>query len=398
MGAIVYIYYGIYKMFFVHFDLSGCDFMTGYYAAENFMNGRPLYSMPPGWQPYFYPPIATSIFIPFTCFPPKTATLAWLLITHLLVLSSLALAYLCHSMEDKMDSAVAASIAFGLSFPLFVNILVGNITILIFFCITLIYYSLFFRKDHIIPYLLSVCTFFKVYPAFFMFFYLRNKDWKVLFRFILTCFVIGLISLGIFGTKEHFYFVSKLPDLNHYVGVLHCASFSYFLKLFFPQYSNALYALANGLFLLFLLILWLYCCRQNKSFKPVDDHRTTMIHYFIMTAIIIMIVPSSWLTYHTLYIVPFYFIIYSWLHNRIHYKYFSIFLIIFVLINLWEPIAYHLPVTLDGLTISELSTNKNEHSIMYPLFYGIPFILNMVFFFWLLLNFHEITEGLRTAR
>ena len=75
MGCIVYIYYGIYKMLFVHFDIVGGDFMRGCYAAENFMNGRPLYSMPPGWSPYFYPPIATLVFIPFTCFTPKTATL-----------------------------------------------------------------------------------------------------------------------------------------------------------------------------------------------------------------------------------------------------------------------------------------------------------------------------------
>ena len=386
-------------MLFVHFDIVGGDFMRGCYAAENFMNGRPLYSMTPGWSPYFYPPIATLVFIPFTCFTPKTATLAWLLITHLFVLSSIALVCLCHSKEDKMDSSVAAAISFGLSFPLFGNILAGNINVLIFFFITLIYYSLFFRKDHIIPYLLSICTFLKVYPAFFMLAYFKSKNWKAISRFILACFVVALISLGIFGMKAHLHFISALPDINHYVGVLHCASFSYFMKLFFPQYSNALYAMADGLFLLILLVLWQYCCRQNGSFKPVDDqHAPMMIHYFIMTAIIIMIVPSSWLLYHTLYIVPFYFIIYSWMHDRIHYKYFSIFVILFILINLWEPITYHLPVTLDGLTIKELSANKNEHPIMYPLFYGIPFILNLVFFFWLLLNFRKIAEGLNAAR
>ena len=62
LAALFYLYYGVYKMVFIHFHLVGNDFSKGYFAAGNFLKGQTIYATPEGMHPYYYMPLTALLF------------------------------------------------------------------------------------------------------------------------------------------------------------------------------------------------------------------------------------------------------------------------------------------------------------------------------------------------
>ena len=393
-GIISYVYYGIYKMLFVHFEVVGGDFMHGYYAAKNFIDGRFLYLIPENWTPYFYPPIAIILFLPFAYLKTNHAVFYWFLVNHVIIIISGWLIFKSCSRENMANSAVATIAVIGFSFPLYGNILTGNINIIIFFCIIATYSVLLHRKETFIPLLLSIATCIKIYPALFVAIFLHNKDYsdyRLIRHFILSLLCLGLISLLIFGIDIHIYYLLALPDLLHFVGIFQCMSFVYVIKVLFPGLAKTNIFIANALFGILLFGFW--WLRSAKNSLEETNVSTVMINLFIITVVTVMLLPSSWLFYHALFIFPFYHIIFSWMQGKTRFIYFPCFMILFFLINFWEPIAYHLPLTIDGLTIKTIAENRGSYPILYPFLYSCPFMLNLIFFFWLLLNYRPLLQS-----
>jgi len=114
LGLAFYCYYGIYKMIFVHFELVGGDFIKGYYAAQNFMEGSTtIYMMPKNINPYFYPPLTLIIFLPFSYMNPYQAIICWYTISHGVIIISAWIIYKFGSKINKMNSAIATVAALG---------------------------------------------------------------------------------------------------------------------------------------------------------------------------------------------------------------------------------------------------------------------------------------------
>ncbi len=367
--------------------------MHGYYAAKNFIDGRFLYLMPENWTPYFYPPIAIVFFLPFAYLKTNHAVFFWFLVNHVIIIISGWLIFKSCSRENVANSAVATIAVIGFSFPLYGNILTGNINIIIFFCIIATYSALLHRKETFIPLLLSIATCIKIYPALFVAIFLRNKDYHLIRHFILSLLCLGLISLLIFGIDIHIYYLLALPDLLHFVGIFQCMSFVYVIKVLFPSLAKTNIFIANALFGILLFGFW--WLRSAKNSLEETSVSTVMINLFIITVVTVMLLPSSWLFYHALLIFPFYYILFVRLQGQTRFIWFPFFMIIFSLINFWEPIIYHFPLSVDGLTIKTIGQNKGKFPILYPLFYSCPFIFNCAFFVWLLLNYDRILQSMK---
>ncbi|RJO60142.1 DUF2029 domain-containing protein [candidate division WS5 bacterium] len=392
LGIIFYSYYGIYKMLFVHFDLVGSDFIRGYFAAKNFISGGILYLMPKNWNPYGYPPIATVFFLPFAYLKANHAVFSWFVINHIIIIISGWMIFKSCSKENRANSAVATIAVMGYSYPLYGNILTGNINIIIFFCTIAAYSFLLHKRESFVPFLLSIATCIKIYPALFIAIFFRNKHYRLIKYFILSLLCLGLISLLIFGVDIHIYYILTLPNMLHFVGILQSMSFVYVIKILFPGLAKTNIFIVNALFGILLLGSW--WLRSAKNSLEETSVSTAMVNLFIITVVTVMLFPSSWLYYHALFIFPFYQIIFSWLLDKKRFKCFPCFMILFFLINFWEPITYHLPLTPDGLTtIKTIGENSLNYPILYPFLYSCSFMLNLLFFFWLLLNYEPLLQS-----
>jgi hypothetical protein len=228
-GIIFYLYYGIYKMIFVHFDLVGRDLLYMHHAVHNLMEGRSIYLMPSDFNPFFYPPLAVLFFLPFGFLEPSIAITGWFILTHLIVLCSAFLIYRCGSQVNKLNSLVAIVAAFGFSMPLYGNILTGNINILVLLGLSLTYFLILINKERAATLALTVSSFLKIYPALLMAVFFRSKKWKLIESFIVFSFILAIISLGIFGLSDHENFLRQLPDGYKYVGPIYNASFTFIL-------------------------------------------------------------------------------------------------------------------------------------------------------------------------
>jgi hypothetical protein len=394
-GIMCYIYYGIYKMIFVHFDILGGDFLKGYLAAKNFLDGRPLYLMPENCNPYFYPPISTFLFLPFAFLKQNHAVFLWFIMNHAIIIMSCWLIFSTHKNENWKNSALAALSTICFSFPLYGNMQTGNINIMIFFCIIAIYYFLFANKQIYVPFLVSAATFFKIYPVLLIVIFIRNKQYQSVKHFILSVLLIGLISLLIFGSDIHINYLYALSRGIDFVGIFPAMSFVYVTNIVFPELNKAIISLMNAFIGIVLLSVWWF--RSQQSIPKERSVSNSVLDLFIITVVVVILFPSSWLFYHALFIFPFYYILFVWLQGRTRLIWFPSFLIIFFLISFWEPIIYHFPLSVDGLTIKTIGQNKDKFPILYPLFYSCPFIFNCTFFVWLSQNYDRISQSLKTT-
>lgn len=393
LGLAFYCYYGIYKMIFVHFELVGGDFIKGYYAAQNFMEGSTtIYMMPRNINPFLYPPISLVVFLPFSFLSSYQAVISWYILSHVVIIISAWMIYNFGSKVHRLNSAIAIVVALGFSMPLQSMILTGNINLLIFGGICLVYHLILSGKKRLVFLVLAGCTYLKIYPALFMFSFIRNKNWVASTSFVIAVVILGIVSIGIFGLDDHYNFIRQLSLGSKYIGIFHSMSLTFIMKLFLTEYYGKTIIVCNIIFGMFILMLWWR--RANRNL----DQMAIIVDLFIITVIAVLLFPSSWMSYHSFFIIPFYFILFGWLQNKNQFRYIGIFIVLFFIINFWGIIVYQLPLSLNGLTIHEIGLNKQKFPVLYPLIYSIPFVLNMVFFSWLLINYNELQQVVKSLK
>jgi len=226
--------------------------------------------------------------------------------------------------------------------------------------------------------------------------FIRNKNWRVFNSYVIAVVVLGIISAGIFGLNEHWNFIKQLSSGSKYVGIFPSMSFFFIMMLFLPEDYEKIAMLCNIIFGMIFLIIWWK--RANKNPTQSNQTLTFIVDIFVITVVIIMLFPSSWWFYHAFLIIPFYFVLFGWLQNKNQFRYIGVFIVLFCLINFWEIICYQLPLSLNGLTIHEVGENKQRFPVLYPLIYSIPFVLNILFFFWLLINYNELQQVLKSLK
>ena len=376
----------------------GNDFKIYWGVAERFMAGDTIYSYNAGNKPDFlypnflYSPISLLLFLPFCKLSYYEASLIWFLLIHLFIIASVWMIYRIGSRQSKIDSLAASMTAFCLSMPLYFNIFIANINIFILFCICCAYWLLYSSHKSIIPLLLSICTYIKIYPAFLMAPFIRSRDYKTSIIFISSIIIIGMASLFIFGVDEHINYINSLRKGFIYYEIMHASSLSYLMRLLFPELSTITINIFNLFFAVLLCSLWLM-----KAGIVVNKGKNTsamVVDLFLLTVMALLLFPGSWLFYNELLAVPFYFILFSWFRHGNVFRFLTVFVVIFILTNLWEIIFTHVPITMDHLTARDILANKNHSVILYKLTSSLPFILNLSFFLWVLVNYNNLKKQL----
>lgn len=273
--------------------------------------------------------------------------------------------------------------------PLFGIIFTGNtsIVMLVGFCI--VYYSMVFEREKTVPFVIALLTYFKVFPVSFVLVYLRHQAWKQIFYLVSFIGLLGLLSLCIFGIEEHILYLKQLQNgLKYLSPTIYNASFAFILKILVPQFNSITVTIINAIWGIMLLVLWWFIANRHI---PLDKSASKLADALIFLVFIFLVFPASSTMSNVFLIIPFYFIIFLRLQNYCQFYYFFSFVLFFCLINFWEIIIYQLPIPASGLTIKAIGQNSHEHPIMYPLFYSLPFLLNLSFYAWLLVNYQTIS-------
>jgi hypothetical protein len=393
IGPLFYLYYGIYKMLFVNYENLGTAFRLCYFAAQSYLEGRPVYDTGEGDLPFLYPPLALIVFIPFHSLSPKCAVILWFIINHILILFSAWMIFRIGRAINRENSMIAAVAAFFLSLPLYHVLFVGNINIVIFTIACLSYYFIFSGGLKSIPWLLSFCSYLKVFPALWMIVFVRNKKWKLIRNFLIALIALGGISLFLFGLDQHVRFMKNLPQGIKWLGPFQAMSFSFVMKSFLNEASDKTVMICNLLFGLSLLAIW--WSKAHDLSSEANEKSKIAADFSILSVLTVLVVPYSWMHYHIFFIVPFYFILFSWLQDRYHLKFIGLFFILFFLISFWEIIIYQLPLSGNGLTMMSVWENKGQFPILHRVIFSLPFVFNLVFFGWLIANYNRLKKALQ---
>jgi len=120
--------------------------------------------------------------------------------------------------------------------------------------------------------------------------------------------------------------------------------------------------------------------------------------FFLLIIILVMVLPTSWMFYHSLFIPIFYFIIFLFLENKLSLKDLNIFLILFPVFSFWEIIVYQIPIPVSGMTMHQIFSNRLEHPALFSIFSSLPFFFNFIFFLWLIGGYKKIIDALSHYR
>jgi hypothetical protein len=202
---------------------------------------------------------------------------------------------------------------------------------------------------------------------------------------------MSVISIIAFGFEEQINFLLNIKEGYRWVGPLQMSSVSYFVKLYLPV-NHKINIIINILFGCLLLALWWNQSRKMENFNI----SALIVDLFLLTVIMILLFPSSSIIYGIFLIVPFYFVILSWLQNQNQFKHFWFFILLFLLINLWEIIANHIPLTIEQFSLVELRLRKDQFPIIYPLVHSLPFVFMTLFYWWLLVNYKKLDQAIRS--
>lgn len=386
-GIVLYFYYGVYKMLFAHFEVVGLDFYRGCLAAANFLEGRSIYDMPDWINPFSYFPAAVLLFIPFCRLSHPAAVMAWFLICHALILFTFFLMYKAGSRRDRLLSAAAASLALLFSGPLYQTLQTGNVNIIIFAGLSLIYVLILRGLAAPVPALLALFAALKLAPAALAAVFLKRKDWRALLVFSLSCLGLAVLSLMFFGFDNNLEFLKRLPGLGRYSGVFHGTSLTFVLKILLGDAHPGGVFAATMLFFAGLVWLWL---RRARSCAVQDDRGAAAADLFIATIIMTLAAPSSWLMYCLFFAFPFYFITFAVLKGGHGLRWLPLAAMVFFVFSSWEVIYYQLPVPFVNLVVKDIVLDTAAWPFLSPALLSLHFLLDLALFFWALLNY----EGL----
>lgn len=391
-GLFFYFYYGVYKMLYANFNVLGQDFMHGFFAAENFFNGRTIYSMPPLVTPYYYFPPITFIFMPFAKLGEPEARTLWFLVCHILIGIAFWTVYSYGSRRGKMISAAAAAAVILFSTPIYQMLFTGNINILIFSGLALVYAALLSGRNRFVPAGVAFFSAIKIFPAIMMGVFIRRRNYSACGYFILAAAAVAAVSFAVFGLQSNRIYIQQLPSMMRFSGIFHAMSLTFFIKLFWPGVPVKILFLGNFAFLAALAALWWRASGKGSCGDCGPGMAVTDL--FALTVIMVLVAPSSWPMYCAFFVMPFYFVVFSMLEGRSDFRFPGIFILVLLFMNFWEILYYHLPVSAGHLTARSVELEKGLHPVLFPLIFSLHFAANLALFGWILRNYRELVKNI----
>lgn len=187
------------------------DFPNYYLGARIYRNGVPL-ARAYDWAWFIRQKDHAGMEIPIVCFapftlisvlpveplaslPPLTAKRLWLIVNLIL----LGLVILLLNRMSQLGLRRVMLLTFLALDPLSINFLYGQMHVLVLFLLTFAAWAYLKGLPATSGAVLAAASALKIYPALFLFYFIRKKQWRAVFGLVAGCALLAGLSLALFG-------------------------------------------------------------------------------------------------------------------------------------------------------------------------------------------------------
>ncbi len=207
-------------------NLHGNDFahnyVAGYLLAERgnpYDRGQLLSTAAalgiPRLNPYVYPLFVAELFIPLSFFSYSDAQFIWFLLSHLFFIATI---FIFLSTVPKLLRNITGLLFLGFSscfFPIIRTLTAGQLNLLILFFLALLWKYSLSQKKNWAGFFLGITTLIKIFPGFFIIYFLCRKEYRIALTAVLTIFLISLVTILCFGITSFTDYFSIVKSMSY---------------------------------------------------------------------------------------------------------------------------------------------------------------------------------------
>lgn len=171
------------------------------------------YRSSPGGTKFLYSPPAALVFAPFSFLPFSTANFIWGLLNVGFFLGAYYLSLITLRLRPTRIEFSLVLIALSFSDSIRSIFATGQVNALVLFLLVLAMWGLRNKKVKISGIVLGIAAVIKIFPLIFLPYLCLKKQWAAVFSMLLTCCVLVLITLPLFGVRGYEHAVRDgIPD------------------------------------------------------------------------------------------------------------------------------------------------------------------------------------------
>jgi hypothetical protein len=236
------------------------DFLSYYVGATAIQQGKPIYTLEThdsvsasiGIRQvgrYLYPPTFAILIQPFLLMSPYMASLFWFFVNVGLLLIGIGLLLRQSNLRDYRIR-VALLLLPVLFTPVLMTLYLGQVNILIFMLIILVWQSFVHGRRYTSGGLLALAAWIKIWPIILIAYFIWKREWKVVSGALIGLLLIGVLTFALAGDGQTIsFFTDKLPEISRGTepGIDHLNQSipGVFAKLFAPR-SNYVHPLIQS--------------------------------------------------------------------------------------------------------------------------------------------------------
>ena len=257
-------------------------------------------------HPNLNPPIQTLLFSPLALVSYGTAFGIWSLLSLILGLVSIYLIFDAYRNELRPFHVFELSIVFLLFFPTILTILLGQISNVLLFLITIAWISARKGNDRISGIMLGIVLSLKIFTGLFIPVFMIQRRWKLLLWYLGTFFVCNLLAVFFVGLDDHIEYLRTISSITWYSSSWNTSLMGFLTRIFGGSESipiidiPLLGIILFSLVLLFVisLLLWFSKNQDNKNKYGFD------LIYSLTIVCMLLLSPLGWSYYYVLLIIP----------------------------------------------------------------------------------------------
>jgi len=347
--AFNYLYNGIYRPLFTE----KIDFEAYYNGAMAFRHGLPIYqNMVDFFQagpycykgplPYVYPPAFAVFLSPLSYLSFDNAVLLWICVNHILFMTGLFL--LIKTISRKYSWIEFAAIVFVcMNFtPLFVDYLLGQSNIILFFLVALGLYM--YRNDRSVyaGIALALACVIKVIPLLLLLYSLWKRQYKVFVAGMLTLLFVFIYSLLFFDVDLFLWYIKFMINQTLFNAYHDNHSLTGFLTRFLTHSMwvkgvfDSPFAARTSIALSSLFVLGVFLYATRKKSKPAD--KVTLHEYALAVTTMLLLSKMTSTPYLVMLLVPVGILVKELLEYGMSKQWMVILGIAYGIVAIWYPL------------------------------------------------------------
>ncbi len=273
---------------------------------------------------YLYPPTFAILLQPALLISPYAGSLLWFGVNLGLLLIGVGILLRQSNLSDHRMRAALLLLPI-LFTPVLMTFYLGQVNILIFLLIVLVWLTFVQGHGYTAGALLALSAWIKLWPIVLVAYFVWKREWKVVAGAIIGALVIGMLTFALAGVEQTTsFFTDRLPEISQGTepGIDHLnqSISGFFAKLFAPS-SQYVYPLIQSPILakqgsriavLVLMVTTIILCSWPIPLKDREQFSTE----FMLVVIATMLITGRLFESNLTLLLPAYFLIAEKLHHE----------------------------------------------------------------------------------